>query len=534
MSHKNLLTLNEQEINIIQELWEVSGTNSIVRSITQYKQAPASLLLSNTSGTSSECNLIRLLNLAANTQYRIFVFGYSDTDQTVFGVRATTYDVAGVEETTHTSISKTAYSKWEISSVIFTTGQDTKSMVLELYAEGAPVWFDQVVVVPYYEKPYHRFTNLVTTNFPDYMNDVDEQESYHLARFVDAVGELGDDILTAVLAFDYIPAVDGVPGYDRCSLVDPAYYPDDTVAKSEWLPWLAQLVGVRGVLSGSSGQTPWFWLENEYDTWSGIETEIDPTSNPVWPSSSFSRTDGVVTATLGTQTSGSPYFPAIGDVVEVTNSGDFSGSYSILTSNSGTQVLTWAQDAANGTSTAVSSLRVSDTSWAEIEADNPLAFDTTRVLAHLVRTRATGLRAGTDRSISAAVISVLDGFDSEAIASITDDGILVTTVKPHPFAPGDFVAIYDSDNPVLEVQSTIDSVVGPTSFVIVSTMVDRGYGEVKCWATNKRVVVEHDSPHSWGLTVLTDEAQTLGVDLVLRAANLAKPAGAIVSHGYNT
>ena len=87
MSHKNLLTLDEQEINIIQELWEVGGTNSIVRSITRYKQAPASLLLSNTSGTSSECHLIRLLNLEADTQYRVFVFGYSDTDETIFGVR---------------------------------------------------------------------------------------------------------------------------------------------------------------------------------------------------------------------------------------------------------------------------------------------------------------------------------------------------------------------------------------------------------------------------------------------------------------
>jgi hypothetical protein len=241
-----------------------------------------------------------------------------------------------------------------------------------------------------------------------------------------------------------------------------------------------------------------------------------------------------VTATLGTQTSGSPYFPAVGDVVEVTNDDDFSGSYSILTSNSGTQILTWLQDASNGTSTAVSSLRVSDTSWAEIESDNPLAFDATRVLAHLIRTRATGLRAGTNRSISAAVMSVLDGFDSKATASITDDGILVTTAKAHPFVPGDFVAIYDSDNPTFEVQSTIDSIVGPTSFVIVSTMVDRGYGEVECWATSKRVVVEHDSPYSWELTVLTDEAQTLGVDLVLRAANLAKPAGAIIAHGYNT
>jgi len=534
VSHKNLLTEDEQDINVIEGLWEADGDNTIVRSTLVYKESPASLLLSTTSGTSSECYLIRQLQLEPSTEYRAFAFGYSNTDGTLFGVRAKTYDAAGNLEETYSSSSVIGYQKWVLSSVVFTTGLDTRSMTFELYAEGAPVWFDQTVVIEYYVKPYHRFSNLLTDNFPEYMIDADEQESYHLANFVDSVGHLGDEILTAVLAFDYIPAVDGVPGYDRCALVEPSYYPDEIVAKAEWLPWLAQLVGVRGIASGSEGRTPWFWLENQYGTWSNIETGIDPTGNPVWPSSSFSRTSGVVTATLGVQTSGPAYFPAIGDVVEVTNSGGFEGSYSVLTSNDSTKVLTWAQSAANGTSSAVSSLRVSDTSWAEIEADNPLAFDTTGVLAHLVRTRATGLKAGTDRSISAAVMAVLDGFDSKATATITDDGILVTTTEAHPFTAGNFVAIYDSDNPVLEIQSTIDSVISSTSVLIVSSMVDRNYGNIDCWVTNKRVVVEHDSPHSWELTVKTNEFQTLGIDLVLRAANLAKPAGAIVSHGYNT
>lgn len=535
MSHKNLLTKDEQEINIIAELWEADGDNSISRSITRYKQPPASLYLSNSVSTSSECSLIRQIDLEVNTEYRAFVFGYSDTDQTEFGLRVTTRDVAGEVETTHTSTSVTAYSKWTLSSIVFTTGHDTRSMLLELYADGAPVWFDQVVVVPNYTKPYHRFTNLVMRHFPDYMNDVDEQESYHLARFVDATGELGDDILSAVLGFDYIPAVDGVPGYDRCTLVDPAYYPDDTVARAEWLPWLAQLVGVRPVTSGSGGRTPWFWLENEYGTWSSMETAVDPTGNPVWPSSSFVRTSDVVTATLGTQTSGPAYFPVVGDVVEVTNGEGFSGSYSILTSNSGTKVLTWSQSGTDGTSTALSSLRVSDTSWTELESDNPLAFDTVRTLAHLVRTRATGLRAGTNRAISAAVMAVLDGFDSKATVAVTDDGVLVTTALPHPFVADDFVVLYDSENAVFETSSTVDSVVSPTSFIMTSSLIDRGYGEVNCWVTSKRVVLEYGALSSqWNLTVKTNESQTLGVDLVVKAANLAKPAGVVVYHGYNT
>ena len=542
MSHKNLLTSEEQDMTHVLGLWEVSGTNTISRSSVRYRVAPASLLLANTSSTSATCRLVRRIDVEPDRQYRLFAFGYSETPGTTFGVRANTYLVASVTpEDTYQSSTETSFQRWTLSSTVFTTGQDTASVDVELYADGAPVWFDQVVLVEYYEKPYHAFTNLVMRRFPEYMRDADEQGSYHLARFVDLGTEVGDEILSAALAFDYIPAVDGVAGYDRCTLVDPSYYPDETVAKAEWLPWLAQLVGVQGVKSGSSGRTPWFWLEDERGTWSEMETEIDPTANPVWPVSSFSRTSGVVTATLGTpQTSGPTYFPAVGDVVEVTNTGGFSGSYSVLTSNSGTKVLTWSQDAADGTSSATSSLRVSDSSWAEIEADNPLAFDTVAALAHLVRTRATGLRAGTDAAITAAVMAVLDGYESPGTARVYEGGgILVTTSSPHPFAAGDEAWIYGSAVPAFNTgwepsSQTVSSVIDGQSFVLDSDLVDLGYGTAACWVTNKKVVLERVSPLSWELTVKTDEAQTQGVDLVVRAANLAKPAGVVVSHGYNT
>jgi hypothetical protein len=542
MSHRNLLTTEEQEITYVPGLWEVSGTNTISRSSARWRVAPASLLLANTSSSSATCRLVRSIDVEPDKQYRLFAFGYSETPGTTFGVRAKTYLAASATpEATYESSTEASYQRWTLSSRVFTTGQDTASVDVELYAEGSPVWFDQVVLIEYHEKPYHAFTNLVMGRFPEYMIDSDEQTSYHLSRFVDLGVELGDEILSATLAFDYIPAVDGIPGYDRCTLVDPSYYPDETVAKAEWLPWLAQLVGVQGVRSGSSGRTPWFWLEEERGTWSEMETEIDPTANPVWPVSSFTRTAGVVTATLGTpQTSGPAYFPAIGDVVEVTNAEGFSGSYSVLTSDSGTKVLTWAQDASNGTSAATSSLRVSDSSWAEIEADNPLAFDTVAALAHLVRTRATGLRAGTDAAITAAVRAVLDGYESQGTARVYEGGgILVTTSAPHPFEAGDEAWIYDSAVPVFNTgwepsPQTVSSVIDGQSFVLSSGLADLGYGTAACWVTNKKVVLERVSPLSWELTVKTDEAQTQGVDLVVRAANLAKPAGVVVSHGYNT
>lgn len=541
MSHKNLLTAEEQEITYVPGLWEVSGTNIISRSSTRYRQAPASLLLSNSSSAAAVCKLVRKVDVDANTEYRLFAFGYSETAGTEFGVRAKTF-IAGSEtvEATHESSSEAVFQKWSLASKVFTTGQDTASVEIELFADGAPVWFDQVVLIKNFDKPYHAFTNLVMRRFPDYMLEADEEESHHLARFVDIGVEVGDDILSAVLAFDYIPAVDGVPGYDRCTLVDPSFYPDETVAKPEWLPWLAQLVGVQGVRSGSAGRTPWFWLEDEHGTWSEMETEVDPTANPVWPVASFSRTSGVVTATLGTpQTSGPAYFPAVGDVVEVTNTGGFSGSYSVVSSNSGTNALTWEQDAADGTSSSTSSLRVSDTSWAEIEADNPLAFNATAALAHLVRTRATGLRAGTDAAITAAVRAVLDGYESPGTAQVGGGGILVTTSSPHPFAVGDEAWIYAASEYVFNTgweasPQTVSSVVDSTSFVLSSDLVDLGYGTAGCWVTDKKVVLERVSPLSWELTVKTNEDQTQGVDLVVRAANLAKPAGVVVSHDYNT
>lgn len=553
MSVRNLLTEEEQSLSSSTSLWTATSASTVIaRSVARYNSEPASMLVSTTNGTRMEVRLDREMRIVPNKSYRLFYSAYSDVADHPFGVKGSIYSPNGNEILVVSEEETTVFGRWAIVSVQFTAPQNAQSISVKAYAEPShttasgetvvhtKIWMDDFVLVEWSEYPSNEFATLVQRHVPEYMLEVDDEEpGKPLRRFIDVLTSTADDVLMAVRGFDYIPAVDGVPGYDRCTLVDPSYYPNELVAKREWLPWLAQLVGARGVSSGSSGLTPWFWLEQEIGTWTGMETQIDPSSNPVWDvdGTQMTRTGGVVTAILSTQTGGStPYFPQVGDVVEViTSDSSFAGSFSIASSNQGALTVTWEQAGPNAPIVSSSAIRVSDASWVEIESANPLAFDTVGVLADLVRTRATGLRSGSRYAIKAAARSVLDGFDDSATAS--SDGassIVVTTASPHTLAVGAFVEIYDCPEAPYNRAYTVSQVLSPTSFKVDTPYGagnDPHYGEqFPCMATNKKV--ELVMMGQWTGQYKTTEAQTYAVSLLHQAVSLAKPAGLVLQHQY--
>lgn len=556
MSVRNLLTEEEQSLSSSTSLWTATSASTVIaRSVARYNSEPASMLVSTTNGTRMEVRLDREMRIVPNRSYRLFYSAYSDAADHPFGVKGSIYSPNGNEILVVSEEGTTVFGRWAIVSVQFTAPQNAQSISVKAYAEPShttasgetvvhtKIWMDDFVLVEWSEYPSNEFATLVQRHVPEYMLEVDDEEpGKPLRRFIDVLTSTADDVLMAVRGFDYIPAVDGVPGYDRCTLVDPSYYPDELVAKREWLPWLAQLVGARGVSSGSSGLTPWFWLEQEIGTWTGMETQIDPQSNPVWVLMDFSlnRTSGVVTATLASQTGGStPYQPQVGDVVEVTaEDSSFSGSFSVTAFDSGTLQISWAQsgsDAGDSSVTGAGQVRISDASWVEIESANPLAFDTVGVLADLVRTRATGLRSGSRYAIKAAARSVLDGFDDSATAS--SDGassIVLTTASPHTLAVGAFVEIYDCPEAPYNRAYTVSQVLSPTSFKVDTPYGagnDPHYGEqFPCMVTNKKV--ELVMTGQWTGQYKTTEAQTYAVSLLHQAVSLAKPAGLVLQHQY--
>lgn len=553
MSVRNLLTEEEQSLSSSTSLWTATSASTVIaRSVARYNSEPASMLVSTTNGTRMEVRLDREMRIVPNKSYRLFYSAYSDVADHPFGVKGSIYSPNGNEILVVSEDETTVFGRWAIVSVQFTAPQNAQSISVKAYAEPShttasgetvvhtKIWMDDFVLVEWSEYPSNEFATLVQRHVPEYMLEVDDEEpGKPLRRFIDVLTSTADDVLMAVRGFDYIPAVDGVPGYDRCTLVDPSYYPDELVAKRGWLPWLAQLVGARGVSSGSSGLTPWFWLEQEIGTWTGMETQIDPQSNPVWDvdGTQMTRTGGVVTAILSTQTGGStPYFPQVGDVVEViTSDSSFAGSFSIASSNQGALTVTWEQAGPNAPIISSSAIRVSDASWVEIESANPLAFDTVGVLADLVRTRATGLRSGSRYAIKAAARSVLDGFDDSATAS--SDGassIVVTTASPHTLVVGAFVEIYDCPEAPYNRAYIVSQVLSPTSFKVDTPYGagnDPHYGEqFPCMVTNKKV--ELVMTGQWTGQYKTTEAQTYAVSLLHQAVSLAKPAGLVLQHQY--
>ncbi len=558
MTVKNLLTREEQSFVSSASLWVgfPSSETSVSRSAVRFNSEPASLLLQSRNGAQMVAKLDREPAISPGKKYRLFVSAYSETSDHPFSISCSVYSRSGTNIETVEGTANTVFGRWTTASVEFVAPESSASASISIKAESQhtsdsgetvvhrSIWADDVVLAEWADEPSNDFASLVKRHLPQYMIDLDEDDPVRpLARFIDGNTSLGEEVLAATRSFDYIPSVDGVPGYERSTLVDPSYYPNDTVAKASWLPWLAQLVGVQGVSAGSSGLTPWFWLEQTISTWTGMETQIDPSSNPVWGLVDFTlaRSSGTVTAVLSSQVGGSePYFPQVGDVVEVdAEDTSFSGSFSIVTSDELSSTVTWEQagsDNVDSSPTGAATMRISDTSWVEIEGANPLAFDTVGVLADLTRTRATGLKSGSRYGMKAAARAVLDGFDDKAVITTNGNELIVTTSSPHSLQVGGFVEIYDCPEAPYNTQTTVSSVVSPTVFTIATpygTGNDPHVGvSFKCWATNKKVELQMLS--EWECVYKTTEAQTYALTLLQQAVLIAKPAGLLVQHEYTT
>ena len=141
------------------------------------------------------------------------------------------------------------------------------------------IWVDDVVFT---EQPRHfsPFTRMTYRWLPEYMRLMDaEQDSPRqpLARFLDLMGVTASRILSAMVAFDYVPIGEEPAGFARSTLVDPQFYPRPDIAEERWLQWLAFITGttIFGSTSLVSGlRTPWYAIEDLSDpttTWNDVE-----------------------------------------------------------------------------------------------------------------------------------------------------------------------------------------------------------------------------------------------------------------------
>jgi len=189
------------------------------------------------------------------------------------------------------------------------------------------LWVDSVILCPYGEivSPTTRKAMLW---IPEFMREEDLLQvgpTEPLARFLDLIGSQVNDINEMIDDFNYVSIADGGDPSDTSTLVDPSGYPGSGVQR-EWLPWLSQLLGI-GSVEVSGGYTPWFYLEQNYPTWTDWETAINAAAAaPSVAISQRARATGVAALTTG-----AAHGLQIGDVVTVTTSPatNFNGYYAV-------------------------------------------------------------------------------------------------------------------------------------------------------------------------------------------------------------
>lgn len=537
----NLLTADEQDMVAGISGWSgITNVESLTRSTTTYRTEPASMLVRPTTvnGATMTVRLDRYIPVTPGTTYRVFCSARNDTPGSSVGVQALVYDAAGTVSGTPINSPSTQYresatvlfNRWVTVISEFTAPSGAVSAKVQLDSEAVDggTWFDVIGLVEWPARPGGGFANLLLgRTIPRYMLDADDEltdPDHPLARYLDLVTFNGDHIMETVKAFDYIPSVDGVPGYDRCTLVQPEYYPQDNVAEPNWLPWVAQLVGIKPVYPDSGGaQTPWFYFEDTYPSWNSWQT-IDATTNPAFPLTSLTRTSNTVTAVYGAQSAGPTYTPTVGDPVEVTGIAGFNGAFVLLTVNTGTSTVTWSDTAANATASS-GTMTFSDLSWSEAEAVNPTAFDSLSTLKHLTRTTASGVRVGSESAIIDAARAVLNGIDVKGTASRQSDVITVTTTAPHTLSASGYVRLCESAIPTLNIVGTVATVVDPNTFTVSSVGPDTG--EATIYATNKEVTLTETTAWEWELSTKLD--QTFASDLLENIVKATKPAGVLMT-----
>lgn len=233
----------------------------------------------------------------------------------------------------------------------------------------------------------NRFLRETMMFMPQVLTEIDSQQTeptFPMYRFMDVGLVYADSGYRQSIDFRYR---DISEGYDETDDTTKSTLVDPDVAESEYLPWLAQFVGIQlpRIVGGS---TPW---GNLPPTWEQIMEDIDPVADVTYNISSVTRDGaGTVTALLTT----SPAGLQVGYVVSVRDTVGLDGQFELIDVDLGTNTVQWSQEGSSTTET-VGNITLVDTSWLEIEAYNTADSNFLPKRRALVNEARTGHRAGT-------------------------------------------------------------------------------------------------------------------------------------------
>ena len=130
------------------------------------------------------------------------------------------------------------------------------------------------------------FVDYALYHVPDYMIEADLAQSpvsygapAPFTRYTTVGSKQLSDAHETIISWDTVAPIDSETGtVDTSSLVDPFK------AETEWLPWVAQLMGVSLDTIPAGGRSPWLAFEGVgIDTWTEWEEDVDPGSIPGIP-----------------------------------------------------------------------------------------------------------------------------------------------------------------------------------------------------------------------------------------------------------
>lgn len=263
------------------------------------------------------------------------------------------------------------------------------------------VLFGHPVVKNAYGFTDNLFLREVLTRMPQFLIDADSEQTfpqYPMSRLMDVGLVYADRAFRQAINFRFRDVSEGLLDSDdstKSTLVDA------DVVDAEYLPWLAQFVGIK-LDRLASGTTPWGNLPT---TWENIHEDIDPAEDITYTITSISRDgSGTVTAVV----SSSPTNLAIGQTVSVEGTTSLNGQFELTDVDTGTNTLTWAQSGASATE-STGTVTFVDTEWIEIETYDTTDANFIPSRRELVKDARTGLDAGTCRSLRDGVRYLLTG-----------------------------------------------------------------------------------------------------------------------------
>lgn len=399
----------------------VATNAGLQRTSKRRKTGPASLLVTGTSngGTTTiySHSSSNAVEVTAEETYRSIIWFHHETVGRTIRAGIQFYDLnrnALTFEPTHYVDKQQSFDDWTLAYVTVEAPVNARYATLRIELENVNtgtddkyLWIEDAALVTY-GRISSRFLDFMSNWIPNWMIIEDSNQTnpqFPMMRFVELVGAKMDDVLNLISDFDYIPESEGGLIGDTSSLVDPSNFNNpvyDKVTRAEWLPWLAQLVGVRNTSLNVESGTSWAYLEQAYPTWTSWETAINSAANTPLSISTLSRTNESVTVTTS-----AAHNLAAGDVVTIASttitSGvaadvAFNGYYEVLSASGST--FTYSQ------SYSILSITQSGSTTVTVRCGRPHGF-----------------AVGNTVTISGAEVASFNGtFTVASVATSGDDG----------------------------------------------------------------------------------------------------------------